>query len=81
MSDSEKADKIDLIGRSMKIMMDELKKAKLNDCIQEPFMQDFLSIQFRFKDFSEQLVDGFSKLRLVNKFFYNCTFDTEFIKK
>lgn len=81
MSDPEKADKIDLIGRSMKIMMDELKKAKLNDCIQEPFMQDFLSIQFRFKDFSDQLVDGFSKLRLVNKFFYDCTFDTEFIKR
>ena len=81
MREPKKVDNVELIGRLMKIMMDELKKAKLNDCIQEPFMQDFLSIQFRFKDFSEQLVDGFSKLRLVNKFFYNCTFDTEFIKR
>lgn len=44
-------------------------------------MQDFLSIQFRFKDFSDQLVNGFNKLRLVNKCFYDCTFDTEFIKR
>lgn len=77
----DKLEKFNLIGRSMKLMLDELTKTGRNLCIQEPFMQDFASLKFEFKDFSEQLENEHTDLRLEKKAFYDCTFDTEFIKK